>query len=494
LTKQVLVAGAGLGGLATALRLATRGYSVTILEQYHQPGGRLNYLERDGFSWDLGPSFFSMSYEFEALFQDCGVKNPLTLQELDPVYTVNFSHLNKPISVYKDLDRLAKEVSDLEPDFQRKATKYLDAAERIFADTEYRVIKKNFSSLGDYLFQLTKVPWQHAPKMFRSMWSELSKNFKSEEVRIIFSLVAFFLGSTPFDTPAVYSLLNYTELRYDGYWNVKGGMYEIVRSIVRLLEQHNVQIHYNTKVVNTLQEDGNITAFVDQHGYQWEADQFVVNADAASFRGQVLEKRAYREEKLDQYHWTLGPFTMYLGVEGKVPNLDHHNYFLGDNFKDYARTIFHTTEAPDNPYYYVSVSSKSNPESAPEGCENLFVLCPVPDLRHKPDWSDQEELTENIIQDLSKRTGFPIKERLLTQEIWNPRDWADRFNLYKGSGLGLAHDMDQIGGFRPNNKDEDFRNLYYTGASTVPGTGLPIVVISSRLTTEKILNDDRVPV
>lgn len=489
-----MVVGTGLGGLATALRLSSAGYRVTMVEQYHQPGGRLNYLEKDGFSWDLGPSFFSMSYEFESLFNSCGIKNPLTLQELDPVYTVNFSHLNYGISVYKDLSRLASQVSHLEPDFEKKAERYLNAAQRIFEDTEYRVIKKNFDSLGDYLFQLTKVPWKHAPKMFRSMWSELSKHFSSEEIRIIFSLVAFFLGSTPFDTPAVYSLLNYTELRHDGYWNVKGGMYEIVRSIVKLLEERQVSIAYDTKIVDTISEDGQVTGLIDQNGDNWEADLFVVNADAAAFRGEILENPKYREAKLDDYHWTLGPFTMYLGVDGKIPNLDHHNYFLGSNFKSYARTIFHTTEAPENPYYYVSVSSKSNPESAPEGCENLFVLCPVPDLRHKPDWSDQEQLKHNIIDDLSSRTGFPIKERLLTEEVWNPADWRDRFSLYKGSGLGLAHDMDQIGGFRPANKDEDFRNLYYTGASTVPGTGLPIVVISSKLTTEQILKDDGIPV
>ena len=490
----MLVVGTGLGGLAAALRLVSSGYQVTMVEQYHQPGGRLNYLEKDGFSWDLGPSFFSMSYEFENLFRECGIPNPLTLQELDPVYTVNFTHLNHGIQVYKDLGRLAHQVEHLEPNFHGKAQKYLDAAQRIFEDTEYRVIKKNFSSLGDYLFQLTKVPWKHAPKMFRSMWSELSKHFSSEEVRIIFSLVAFFLGATPFDTPAVYSLLNYTELRYDGYWNVKGGMYEIVRSIVKLLEERQVTIHYHTQVVDYLFEGGQLKALIDQHGHSWEADLFVVNADAAAFRGQVLEKPQYEEAKLDKYHWTLGPFTMYLGVEGKIPGLDHHNYFLGSNFKSYASTIFHTTEAPENPYYYVSVSSKSNPGSAPDGWENLFVLCPVPDLRHKPAWHDQQQLRDNIIQDLSRRIDFPIEERLLTEEVWNPADWRDHFGLYKGSGLGLAHDMNQIGGFRPANKDEDFRNLYYTGASTVPGTGLPIVVISSKLTTEQILKDDGIPV
>lgn len=487
--KKAIVIGAGLGGLATSLRLATRGYNVTILEQYHQPGGRLNMLQKDGFKFDLGPSFFSMRYEFEELFQDCGVANPLTLEELDPVYTVNFAHLDKSIRVYKDLENLAQEVKNLEPDFYNRAVKYLEKAQAIFEDTEYRVIKKNFSSIADYLFQLTKVPWQHAPMMFRSMWKELSRHFEAEEVKIIFSLVAFFLGSTPFDTPAVYSLLNYTELKHDGYWNVKGGMYEIVTSIVKLLEDRGVQIHYNTCITDFEKDEDGLKTVVDQENQQWEADMFVVNADAAAFRGKVFNRQKYNEEKLDKYHWTLAPFTIYLGVNGKLDTLDHHNYFLGNNFKDYAATIFNASEAPEHPYYYVSVNSKSNPETAPKGCENIFILCPVPDLRHKPNWDDADKLTENIIDDLAKRTGFPIQENIITQTVWNPVDWQEAFDLYKGSGLGLAHDMNQIGGFRPANKDEDFNNVYYTGASTVPGTGLPIVVISSKLTTEKITSD-----
>jgi phytoene desaturase len=141
----------------------------------------------------------------------------------------------------------------------------------------------------------------------------------------------------------------------------------------------------------------------------------------------------------------------------------------------------------------VNVSSRSNPECAPEGCENLFILCPVPDLRHKPDWSDSDQLADTIIDDLSKRTNFDIKSNIVTKTILNPVDWRDKFNLYKGSGLGLAHGLNQIGAFRPKNKDEVFGNLYYVGASTIPGTGLPIVVIGSRLVTERVLNDHGVP-
>jgi len=489
LSKSVLVIGAGLGGLATALRLASRGYHVDLVEQYHQAGGRLNQFKDQGFTFDVGPSFFSMSYEFRELFEDCNVANPLQLEELDPIYSVNFAGTGNQYNIHKNLDKLAAQFEEIEPDFKAKAEKYLQQGSQIFHDTQDIVIKNNFNSLLHYLFSLTKVPWKHGPKMFQSMWSELDKYFDSEEVKIIFSLVAFFLGDTPFNTPAVYSLLNYTELQHDGYWNIKGGMYEITKQLINLLEERNVKIHYNTSIQQPIYDGHKLKGFEDSNGHQWQYDLFIVNADAAAFRGKVLGRPKYDPPKLDQMHWTLAPFTIYLGVKGKLDNLDHHNYFLGDEFRAYASQIFSSSTIPQKPYYYVSVSSKSNPEAAPKGCENLFILCPVPDLRTKPNWDDRVAIADNIIEDLSTRINFDLKQNTITKTIWDPIEWESNFNLYRGSGLGLAHSMKQIGGFRPSNKDEVHPNLYYVGASTTPGTGLPMVVISSKLAKERILED-----
>ena len=168
---------------------------------------------------------------------------------------------------------------------------------------------------------------------------------------------------------------------------------------------------------------------------------------------------------------------------------DDSIYFLGNNFEEYASKIFKNNIALDKPYYYVNVNSKFNPEMAPEGHENLFILCPVPDLRYKPDWSDRDKLADDIITDLSERSGYDIKSNLVSKTIFDPVDWGSAFNLYKGSGLGLAHDLNQIGYFRPKNSDEKYGNVYYTGASTIPGTGLPMTVISSRLVSERISSD-----
>ncbi len=487
--KRVLIIGTGLGGLTTALRLASKGWQVEMVEKHHRAGGRLNLLEKDGFKFDMAPTFFSMSYEFQELIKYCNIPMPFEFVELDPLYSVHFEGDKRSYLIYKDLKKLAVEFQELEPDFENKIRKFLTAAGELFHDTENIVIRSNFDSLAGYLLKLTTVPIKHAPKMFYSMWREMERNFDSFEVKVIFSLVGFFLGATPFDTPAVYTLLNYTELVHDGYYNVKGGMYKIVEGLLPELEKRGVNIQYNTEITGFNSENGKISSFIDNTGKEWRADLFVVNADAAAFRGSILKRPAFSEEKLDRKKWTLAPLTIYLGLDTKVPNMYHHNYFLRRNFREYAGKIFKNEIKLDKPYYYVNIQSMHNPDYAPSGKESIFILCPVPDLRYKPDWSDDEEIADGIISDLSERTGFDFHKHTETRVILNPANWEKMFGLYRGSGLGLAHDLNQVGGFRPKNKDEKFNNLYYVGASTVPGTGLPMTVISSRLVTERILKD-----
>ena len=486
---KAVIIGAGLGGLTTALRLSQKGYAVEILEKYKQPGGRMNQLKKDGFTFDLAPTFFSMSYVFHEFAKECNIHFPCEFVELDPLYSVHFRGDQKKYQIYKDISRLAGQFKALEPDFERKMNLYLENAGVLFHDVENRIIQKNFNSLTDFLLKVTGVPVKHIPRLFRNMWKELGRYFTSYEVKVIFSLIAFFLGSTPFDTSAIYSILNYTELKHDGYYNVKGGMYKIIENLEKECIKRGVLIHYGVEIVDFKANTSVNHRLIDKNGKAWQGDVFVVNADAASFRGEVFKRGKYRQQRLDNMKWTLAPFTMYLGINGKISNIDHHNYFLGRDFEDYANKIFTNQANLEEPYYYVNVNSKFNPESAPEGCENLFILCPVADLRYKNAWEDREQLAETIISDLGNRVNYDLKENLITKVILDPADWEKMFNLYKGSGLGLAHNFRQIGAFRPANKDEVFKNVFYVGASTVPGTGLPMVVISSKLVTERIENE-----
>ncbi|MBN1769461.1 MAG: phytoene desaturase [Prolixibacteraceae bacterium] len=489
--KEVVIVGTGLGGLSTALRLVSEGYKVKMVEKYHQAGGRLNRLSKDGFMFDLGPTFFSMSYEFDELVKNTNIDYPFEFIELDPLFTVNIDGIPKTFTIYKDLDKLSEEFEPFEPNFKAKMEKHLRKTGELFHDTEDKIVHRNFSSLFDYFMQLTRVPLKHSPLLFKTMWKELCDSFESKEARMVFSLVGFFLGATPFDTPAIYSLLNYVELKHDGYHNVKGGMYKIVEGLFRVLREQQVDFYFNTEIVKAVTTNDKIDYLVDQNGREWHADYYVINADAASFRGEILKKKQYSEKRLDKKKWTMAPLTIYLGLNGKVDKLQHHNYFLGNNFDQYAKGVFKNKVSFEKPYYYVNVPSKNNPEYAPEGKDSLFILCPSPDLRFKPDYSDRETIAQNIIDDLSERTGYNINSMIESKTVLSPEHWQNMFNLYKGSGLGLAHDLNQIAWFRPSNHDEKYKNTFYVGASTIPGTGLPMAVISSKLTTEKLLTHDR---
>ena len=484
--KKVLVTGTGIAGLSTALRLVRRGYEVEMIEKNSKAGGRMNIIEKDGFTFDTGPTFFSMSYEFAELAADLDKKLPFELHELDPLYTVWYDSPGKKYTIYKDMDKLSREFENVEPRFAEKMALYLRSTSRLYYDTETLIIKNNFDSLADYAATLLKVPPVHLPKLFRTFWGQVSRYFETDDVREVISLVSFFLGGTPFDTPAVFTMLSFTEFVHDGYYNVKGGMYKIVEGFVSMLESNGVKIHYNTEIVDYEANETGLQGFTDQNGKKWSADIYVVNSDAALFRGEILQRKNYSEKKLDKKRWTMAPFSIYLGIKGALPDLKMHNYFLRGNFREYSDKIYKNQTSLEQAYYYVNVASRLNSRAAPEGCESLYILCPVPDLRFKSDWSDREEIAAAIIADLSERTAYDIKDKIISKTILSPVEWRDSFNLYRGSGLGLGHNMMQMGYLRPSNRDEKFDNLFYTGSSTLPGTGVPMAIISSQLTSERI--------
>jgi phytoene desaturase len=486
MSRKILVVGAGIGGLATALRLAKNGYLVEIIEKNSQAGGRLNQIKKDGFTFDTGPSFFSMSFEFEEFAKDCNIQLPFKYYELDPLYTVNFSDNPKTFSLFKDLDKLAAQFEDIEPDFKKKMGKYLEKSGRLFHDTVDLVIKNNFDSYFEYIITLMKVNPVHIPVLFRSFWKHVNQHFSSKEARQIISLVAFFLGRTPFDTMAIYTLLSYTEFRHDGYYNVEGGMYQIIEGMVSELKKEDVKITYNTEIESYSEANGKLEYLVDKKGKKWFADTVLVNADAAVFRNRVFKREKYSDRKMAKMNWTMGYLTFYIGIKCKLPQVNHHNYYLGSNYEEYSNNILQNPDTLEKPYYYVNVLSKHNPQCAPEGCETLFFVCPVPNLLFKTDWSDSDNIVTSIIADFSKRIGKDISSEIVSKTVYTPEDWQNQFNLYKGSGLGLSHTMKQIGAFRPSNFDEKFKNVFYVGASTLPGAGLPMAIISSKLAFKRI--------
>ncbi|MFM2293117.1 MAG: phytoene desaturase [Bacteroidota bacterium] len=487
MSKTVLIVGAGLGGLSTALRLAKKGYKVEIIEKNGQAGGRLNQIKKDGFTFDTGPSFFSMSYEFKEFARDCGIELPFKYVELDPLYSVSFRDNPQTFLLHKDISKLAEQFKEIEPDFEEKMNRYQAKSGALFHDTVDLVIKNNFDSKLAYILTLMRVNPVHIPVLFRSFWQEVKRNFDSKEAQQIVSLVAFFLGRTPFDTMAIYTLLSYTEFRHDGYYNVEGGMYKIVEGIVNELKKEQVKITYNTEITDYAGTGKKLDYLLDKNGNKWTADAILINGDAAVFRSRVFRREKYSVEKLDKMNWTMGYLTFYIGLKCKLPQVNHHNYYLGTNFEEYANNLMQNPDTLQKPYYYVNVLSKYNADCAPEGCESLFFVCPVPNLLNKPEWGDKDAIVDSILEDFSERINKNIVPEIISRTVYTPLEWQNQFNLHRGSGLGLSHNMNQIGAFRPANFDEQFKNVFYVGASTIPGAGLPMAIISSKLACERVV-------
>ncbi|MGL5318614.1 MAG: phytoene desaturase family protein [Bacteroidales bacterium] len=485
MSKSVTIIGAGLGGLTTALRLSRQGYKVRVIEKNNQAGGRLNLITDGNFRFDMGPTFFSMSYEFEELARDCNITLPFEYHKVDPLYTVNLGN-GKKYQMHRDIKKLADQFTGIEDGFEEKMKTYLEECKMIFDMSVDKIVKQNHNSMLGYLQTMAQTDPRLVRYLFRNFWQQVCRHFDSDDARQIISLVAFFLGETPFKTSSLYTLLSYTEFIHDGYYNVKGGMYGIVEGIVKVLKEQGTEFIFGEEITKVNQANGKIQSIESASGKTYTDECFVCNMDAALFRGKVLKRSKYSEANLDKMKWTFAPLTIYLGVNKKLKNISHHNYYLGKNFEEYASHIFVNKNSGERPYFYVNIPSVVNDNCAPEGMEALMIVCPMPDMRFKNDWSDSEKIVDDIINGFEEMSGNKIRENIVYKKVLTPVDWGEMFNLYKGSGLGLSHAMNQVGYFRPHNSDEELENIFYVGASTVPGTGLPMCVIGSKLITQRI--------
>ena len=266
-------------------------------------------------------------------------------------------------------------------------------------------------------------------------------------------------------------------------------MYEIINTLIKEIDLRGIPVHYNREIVSFRKHDGQVISLVDNKGNHYAFENYIINMDAALFRSKILQRKTYSPQMMRNMKWSMGFLTFYLGIDVELPQLNMHNYFIGKDDKDKNMKSFRSDVIPDNPYFYVNVCSKMNEKAAPEGSEALMFVVPVPNLINRKNWDDKQQIVDSIIKEFGDRIGLDLSSHIVTQHIMTPVDWSDQFNLYAGAGLGLNHSMWQTGYFRPENKDEVYENLYYTGASTVPGIGLPMAIISSRLTTERLINN-----
>jgi phytoene desaturase len=483
--KKVVVIGAGFAGLATAASLAQKGFSVTILEKNETIGGRARKFETQGYVFDMGPSWYWMPDVFEQFFARFGkkVSDYYELIRLDPAYKIVFG-ANQEMAIPANMDELRAMFESYEKGSAKNLDLFLkEAAYKYEVGMNEFVFKPSHSILEFADWRVVKSLFRL--QMLTSMSKHVDKLFKNTYLRQLLKFPVLFLGATPEDTPAMYSLMNYADLVL-GTWYPKGGMFKIVEAMGKLAKEQGVQILTNQNVQKIETQNGKATKVITQAG-SFEADFVVASADYHHIEQEVLAEkdRAYSEKYWDTRTMAPSSLLFYLGVSKKLNNLLHHNLFFDEDFAQHAQDIYKTPKWSERPLFYVCMSSKTDPTAAPEGHENVFVLIPT-----APNLEDSEATREHyygvVMDRLEKLTGQSIRDAVVYKKSYAHTDFKKDYNAYKGNAYGLANTLTQTAFLKPKIKSKKLSNFYYTGQLTAPGPGVPPSLISGQMVADEI--------
>jgi len=486
-----LVIGAGIGGIATAARLAKNGYDVIVLEKNDTPGGRCNQFIEEGHRFDIGPTLFLMPEVWEETFASIGEKmsDHLDLRRIDPTYKVYFDD-GLQLELTSDIGKMQTQLEKIEKTAFSGFLNYIAEGNKHYKVSLEKFVGRNFMNIFEY-FSLKNLPLIFQLKALGKHYTNTSRFFKDERLKAVFTFQNMYLGLSPYDAPATYSLLQYTELA-EGVWYPMGGMYAGIQALVNVAEKLGVKFVYNSAVKKINVENNKVTSVQTADGRRLEADIFVGNADLPYIYKELLPD-AKEAKKLDEKLYTCSTIMFYWGVDKQYPQIAHHNVFLGGDYKASFDDIFEKHNLPESPSFYVHAPARTDESAAPKGEDTLYVLVPVGhlDARSKQDWDAiVNRARETVFMRLHKEFGISdLKEHIKFEVVYQPETWKKRFNLEKGAAFGLSHNFWQVGYLRPQNRHNKYKNLYFAGASTHPGTGLPIVLLSARLTTERILQE-----
>lgn len=488
--KSVIIIGGGIGGLATACLLGKKGYTVTLLEKNTAVGGRASIYESDGFVFDMGPSWYMMPDIFEHFFELMGedIKDYLKLKRLSPSYRIFLKSEKKQYDFYSDLEKTIATFESIEPGSGEKLRVYMKKTEYQYKIARQEFMFKNYDSIFDFLTWRVVTEGARLP-LFSKVASIINSKFKSEILRKVMQYQTVLLGTSPGDAPGIYSMMNYVDF-VEGVWYPEGGIYKIVEALESIARKHGVTIRTSTSVEKISVTDGVATGVRLTGGEELHCDIVISNADIV-FTDQQLLDAPYQEHTpayWDKRLMAPSAFILYLGVDGLLPNLEHHNLLFAKNWNENFHQIFKEPTWPTDPSLYVCVPSKTDPTVAPAGKENLFVLVPIAaGLSH--DDAFLQKYMDFVIKEMEENMGIPdLGKRIIYKRIYAVDDFVKDYNAFKGSALGLAHSLGQTAIFRPNNINKKVKNLYYVGAGTNPGIGMPICLISAELAYKRIEN------
>lgn len=488
--KTIAIVGAGPGGLTAAMLLGHAGYQVHVYEKQSYVGGRTSSMHLGDYTFDLGPTFFMMPYILEEVFERTGrrLSDYVTLKEIDPMYQLLFK--DKRFVPTRDQKAMHDQIENLFPGNGKGYLKYLEKEKKRF-DTLVPCLQipyENFFSLLKPQF-LKSVPYLDAHV---SLYDVLGRYFDDEDLKIAFTFQAKYLGMSPWRCPGTFSILSYIE-HGGGIYHVMGGLNQLTKAMARVVTEQGGQIHLNSPVAELLVEGGKTYGLRLEDGTHIPSDQVVVNADFARFMSEHVKpqhRRKYSNQALKDKRYSCSTFMMYLGLD-KVYDLPHHSIVFSGDYKRNVREIAEDKVVSSDPSIYIQHASLTDPQLAPTGHSTLYILVPVPNNSSAIDWTETAAYyRDKVMTVLQDKLGFKdIAEHIQMEKVITPLDWENHYDVYNGAVFNLAHDVMQMLMFRPHNRFEDIEGCYLVGGGTHPGSGLPTIIESGRITVDLILKD-----
>ena len=488
MNKKVVIIGGGIGGLGAAGLFAKKDYEVTLLEKNFDLGGRANIFEHEGFKFDMGPSWYLAPDIFEHYFNLVGekVEDHLELERLSPSYRIFFRNSGESLDINSDIEKDAATFEAIEPGAGEKLRAYLKQSKYQYEVATQSFMFKNYDSIFDFFNKRVMTEGQKL-SVFSTMHRFVSKFFKSSKLRQVMEYTMVFLGTSPYEAPALYNLMSHMDFN-QGVFYPRGGFYELIKALANIAEKHGAVLRTNSAVEQIIVKDGKATGVRLNDGEEIDADIVISNADMWFTETKLLDARSqtYSETYWQKRVMAPSAFIMYLGVKGKLPSLIHHNLLFSEDWRRNFDDIYKNPCLPDEPSLYVCAPSVTDPTVAPDGKENLFVLVPIAsDLKMSE--TEKEGYADNILALMEIEMKLPrLREKIEFKRIYTVDNFAADYNSFKGSALGLAHTLRQTAIFRPKNKSKKVSNLFYVGAGTNPGIGTQICLISAELAYKRV--------
>ncbi len=492
--KHIIIVGAGPGGLAAGMLLSHRGFKVSIFDKNSEVGGRNRAIRMNGFTFDTGPTFLLMKGVLDEMFELCGRRSEDYLQfvNLNPMYRLIYD--DRELSVFSDRDAMRAELQRAFGASGEGYERFLDNERQRFARL-YPCITRDYSSLSAFfsLDLLRALPWLAFPK---SVFNNLGQYFDQEKMRLAFSFQSKYLGMSPWECPALFTMLPYLEHDY-GIYHVMGGLNQIASAMAQVIRDTGNTIHTDATVTSLIIENGAVKGITLQNGDEIRADEVVINADFAHAMTHLIAPgtlRKYSQDQLEKREYSCSTFMLYLGLD-KLYDLPHHTIIFAKDYQTNIRNIFTNKTLTEDFSFYVQNASITDSHLAPPGKSALYVLVPMPNNDSGIDWQAHcQNVREQVLDTLGARLGLhDIRQHIDCEKIITPGTWESDEHVYKGATFSLSHKFSQMLYWRPHNRFEELANCYLVGGGTHPGSGLPTIYESARISSNLICQKHKIP-